>query len=462
MSKSSSTSNPAAKRRVARLSAHVTSSQAPAKNYHTLQTPAGAVRFPNHFLRENLKASWDANSLQRVDFRLWADHVVTSSTRLTDTSFLLGFDDGAVGEFHLPSTSPYARGIDIEALPKAIWGAGEKHAVLRKLGTRYSGASGASGASGLRFSWGDLAVKDSKELSGLAAEQLGEGRAKLTPAVAQVRSALIEATHKYGMAIIDHVPCVPDQGVLLSDAVVGAVETTNFGYKFVIKSVRDPHNLAFDNIYLQHHTDFTYCRKCPDVALFHCLNNADKGGDSLWLDGFACAEELRRTDPSAFDLLTKVQVRHMDVTDKWDLQASHPTIEVDHGTGEIKRIYFNERTRDSWRAWNAAHGKDGPGVSGVEDPQTSPEFYHALKSFEKILEDTRFHINTPLQPGELVVFDNARVLHSRTAFEGARHMEGAYLEWGAFYATWRSLQPQIRGRPDVYCGNVVGAIGGGM
>ena len=141
----------------------------------------------------------------------------------------------------------------------------------------------------------------------------------------------------------------------------------------------------------------------------------------------------------------------MDVTDKWDLQASHPTIEVDHSTGEIKRIYFNERTRDSWRAWNAAHGN-----GGVEDPQTSPEFYRALKAFEKILEDTRFHINTPLQPGELVVFDNARVLHSRTAFEGARHMEGAYLEWGAFYATWRSLQPQIQGKPDVYCGNVVG------
>ena len=90
----------------------------------------------------------------------------------------------------------------------------------------------------------------------------------------------------------------------------------------MIKSVKDPHNLAFDSIYLQHHTDFTYCRKCPDVALFHCLQNADKGGDSLWLDGVACAEELRRTDPAAFDLLTKVKVRHMDVTDKWDLQAS--------------------------------------------------------------------------------------------------------------------------------------------
>ena len=115
-------------------------------------------------------------------------------------------------------------------------------------------------------------------------------------------------------------------------------------------------------------------RKCPDVALFHCLNNADKGGDSLWLDGFACAEELRRTDPAAFELLTKVQVRHMDITDKWDLQASHPTIEVDHGTGEIQRIYFNERTRDSWRAWNDAQPQ----------PLLQPQHGSSVRTFSRL------------------------------------------------------------------------------
>jgi hypothetical protein len=70
-------------------------------------------------------------------------------------------------------------------------------------------------------------------------------------------------------------------------------------------------------------------------------------------------------------------------------------------------------------------------------------------------------MNTPLQPGELVVFDNSRILHSRTEFEGARHMEGCYMEWGAIHATWRSLQPQIYGRPATYCGNVVGSTSGG-
>jgi alpha-ketoglutarate-dependent taurine dioxygenase len=417
----STTTKRRVKQRVALLTSHLTAAPAPpTQQYFALDTPYGIINFPNHFLRENIKNAWDANSLQRLDHKLWSANVVTACTKLTSTSWQLQFDDGGVGEFHLPSTSPYMSTVDIENFTQQRWGgisAGIKSnaALLNKLATPQS-----KGTDGIRFHWKDLDIS-SHSKSNLATEQLGEGRSRLSHKAAQTRSLLIEATHKYGMAIIDNVPCIPDQGQLLADAVVGAVETTNFGYKFVIKNVHEAHNLAFDSIYLQHHTDFTYCRKCPDVALFHCLNNADSGGDSLWLDGFACAEELRRTDPAAFDLLTNVNVRHMDITDKWDIQASHPTIEIDRSTGDIQRIYFNERTRDSWRAWND-HQKNGTtgNTTLKNDPQCSVEFYSALKSFEKIIENKKFHINTPLKPGELVVFDNSRILHSRTAFVGQR------------------------------------------
>ena len=442
-----------AKRRVTRLASHLkpSTTSSNARHYYTLDTPSGPVTFPNHFLRENVKTAWDPNSLQRTAFRMWHDNEILQCDKLTPTSWQLHFDDGTNGEFHLPSSQTEYKVRDIESQPQLVWGTPlsgtPSNAVLHKLSTRYS-TSAPNG--GTRFDWKDLEIS-TQNSSDLAAEQLGEGRAKLRRRAAGARSALIEATHKYGMAIIDHVPCVPDQGIRLADAVVGAVETTNFGYKFVIKSVHKPHNLAFDNIYLQHHTDFTYCKKCPDVALFHCLNNADSGGDSLWVDGFACAEELRRTDPAAFDLLTKVNVRHMDITDKWDLQAVHPTIEIDHATGTLQRIYFNERTRDSWRAWN-----DQQKQGHKDDPQCTVDFYNALKTFEKIIENKDFHMKTPLQPGEMVVFDNTRILHSRTEFTGARHMEGCYMEWGAIHATWRSLQPQIFRKSDSYCGNVVG------
>ena len=215
----------------------------------------------------------------------------------------------------------------------------------------------------------------------------------------------------------------------------------------MIKNVDEPHNLAFDNIWLQHHTDFTYCDKVPDVALFHCIQNATEGGDSLWLDGFAVAEQLRREDPAAFQLLSDVPVAHQDITDKWDLQATFPTFTLGRD-GRLERVVFNERTRDSWRQWR----QDGHSAVSA----TSPAFYAALRKYELLVGDPRFSVTTPLQPGELVLFDNRRIMHSRTRFSGPRHMEGSYMAWWAMQATWRALQPHIHRAPQVYCGNVVG------
>ena len=269
---------------------------------------------------------------------------------------------------------------------------------------------------------------------------------------------LFEAVRTHGIAIIEGAPAEPDAGKVLADAMVGAVQTTAFGYKFVIKQVPDAHNLAFDTIALQQHTDFTYLDPVPDVALFACIHNADSGGDSLWADGFALAEELRRADPAAFDVLTTTPVLHQDLTDKWDMRATHPTIELGGPRGQhgrpIKRVYFNERTRDSWRQWTASGGGDGALTS---------EFYDALGKFEAMADNAAWHAVTPLKPGDVVLFDNARIMHSRNAFDGHRHMEGSYMSWDSIHATWRALKWQARDRrPYEYCGREVGAFDGGM
>jgi hypothetical protein len=221
-------------------------------------------------------------------------------------------------------------------------------------------------------------------------------------------------------------------------------------YKFVIKNVDEPHNLAFANIQLQHHTDFPYCDKVPDVALFHCIQNATEGGDSLWLDGFAVAEQLRREDPAAFKLLCNVPVAHQDITDKWDLRATFPTLSLDARDGKLDKVVFNERTRDSWRQWapDVAPAR-ASAAAAASVSATSPAFYAALRKYELLVEDARFHVTTPLQPGELVLFDNKRIMHSRTRFSGPRHME---------------VRPSIRLRrklthPPFFTGIVHGVVG---
>ena len=240
-----------------------------------------ALEFPIPFLRENLRECWDASSLQRTVNNLEMNITLVSGTPLTSSSWQLEFSDGATGVFHLPTETA----VDIEQWEKQLWGGsdGSGHDLLSLLGTHHA-------EGGIRFSWDELEVEVDTSGQVRTSEQLGEGRANLSQPAAAARAKLIEATHVHGMAMVDGVPDVSASGIHLADQIVGAVETTNFGYQFVIKNVDDPHNLAFDSIGLQHHTDFTYCRKCPDVALFHCLNNADEGGDSLWLDGFRVAE----------------------------------------------------------------------------------------------------------------------------------------------------------------------------
>ena len=56
-----------------------------------------------------------------------------------------------------------------------------------------------------------------------------------------------------------------------------------------------------------------------------------------------------------------------------------------------------------------------------------------------------FKLELKLSPGEAVVWDNARVMHGRTAYRGRRWLQGAYIDWDAVRSTydlWRDEQEQ--------------------
>ena len=51
-------------------------------------------------------------------------------------------------------------------------------------------------------------------------------------------------------------------------------------------------------------------------------------------------------------------------------------------------------------------------------------------------------VSFKLQPGELILFDNTRVLHARTAFSasGSRHLQGAYSDLDGLYSCLNRLE----------------------
>ena len=61
----------------------------------------------------------------------------------------------------------------------------------------------------------------------------------------------------------------------------------------------------------------------------------------------------------------------------------------------------------------------------------APDWFDALRRWSRLLDDPRRTLTVPLRSGDLLLFDNHRMLHGRTPFElgaqGRRVLRGCYL-----------------------------------
>jgi trimethyllysine dioxygenase len=187
-------------------------------------------------------------------------------------------------------------------------------------------------------------------------------------------------------------------------------------------------NLAFkDTAYtsaaIGPHTDGTYSIDSPGFQLFHCLKFDGSGGESTLVDGFKVAEQIRRTDPMAFEILSTVRVPAHYLGDGVHLRAEHPVIGLDHN-GDFVQIAYNNYDRAPFR---------------LPTPRMNA-FYRALKLFNQLINDPANEITMRLAPGTALLFDNWRTLHGRRAYQGFRRLCGAYLNKEDFDSKLRVLR----------------------
>ena len=65
--------------------------------------------------------------------------------------------------------------------------------------------------------------------------------------------------------------------------------------------------------------------------------------------------------------------------------------------------------------------------------------------------DPRFEVRLRLAPGELIAFDNRRVLHGRGAFDpasGRRRLQGCYVDGDELLSRIRTLERRLAARLD--------------
>jgi gamma-butyrobetaine dioxygenase len=215
-----------------------------------------------------------------------------------------------------------------------------------------------------------------------------------------------------GLAFLAEVPAEPD-AILQAVPLAGQVAQTNYGLLFDVRAVPQPENLAYSDLGLGLHTDNPYREPVPGFQALHVLIAAPDGGESLFADGFAVAEHLRKEDPAAFATLAGTPVPFAYRSKNAALYAERPLIQLS-GHGEILAVHYNSRSIQ-------------PLPFAAE---AAERYYHAYRRFAMLLREPRFMMRFMMRAGDLVVFDNQRILHGRTGFASAsypRHLQGCYL-----------------------------------
>jgi gamma-butyrobetaine dioxygenase len=97
---------------------------------------------------------------------------------------------------------------------------------------------------------------------------------------ATIRRTFLEGFVRYGVGILNDVPCVP--GTVLEVAgLLGELRNTSWGLVFDVISMEDANSLAYTNLPLVVHTDEGYRDPAPTVQLQHFLR-ADAAIQPWW------------------------------------------------------------------------------------------------------------------------------------------------------------------------------------
>lgn len=235
----------------------------------------------------------------------------------------------------------------------------------------------------------------------------------------------LENVSKYGFAIIND---GPKTNLALMEVVelFGYVRETNYGKHFEVRTEVNATNLAYTGMALQAHTDNPYRDPVPTLQILYCLQSSTDGGDSMVVDGFKVAEQLRSENPVWFDVLTRYCAQfEYNGSEGVQLKARHPMIELS-ADGLLRAIHFNNRSATTFT--------DIP----FDDMKT---YYAAYRRMGELIDDPKNSVQFRLTPGMSFIVDNTRVLHARTGFSGAgeRWLQGCYADKDGLLSTLASL-----------------------
>lgn len=239
----------------------------------------------------------------------------------------------------------------------------------------------------------------------------------------------IEAMLVEGVAILTD---MPDSAEGLTETVrlIGHVRPTFFGEYFDVKTHIKPTNLAYTAKALEMHTDTPAEDLAPGVQFLHCRANSVEGGQNLFLDGVAVANDLRAEDPEAFRLLSETNIPYYCEHDDYDMRSLQRVIELDE-YGQVSGVTISQHMADIF---------DLP-------QEFLDSYYPAFCKFGRMLQADKYMMRFRLNATECIVFDNHRIVHGRSAYSatsGDRYLRGCYSDRGEMRSTYRAMVSEGR------------------
>ncbi|MFT2098043.1 TauD/TfdA family dioxygenase [Marinomonas sp. 2405UD66-6] len=229
----------------------------------------------------------------------------------------------------------------------------------------------------------------------------------------------------YGVALITKTNQAPNDLVEVANK-ISFIRKTNFGTIFNVKAKADANSSAYTDLRLPLHTDLPTRELQPGLQFLHCLINDASGGESILVDGFKIARYMQENHPEEFDTLRTVPMPFHNKDRQSDYRFRSTVIMTD-SHGEIVEVRLANFLRGSF---------DVPACQTLA-------LYRAYRCFIKLTREPRFQFFYRLKAGDLMVFDNRRVLHARNAFDltsGSRHLQGCYVDRDELLSRIRVLE----------------------
>lgn len=248
-----------------------------------------------------------------------------------------------------------------------------------------------------------------------------------------------------------------------------------YGDTFHVKSIKNAINVAYTSENLPLHQDLAYYESKPGFQLLHCaLMPSDIiGGESLLFDCMAAAHLLRILAPDLFETLVTCPATFVKEREGARMTYTRPHI-ILQADGSSLDDMNREIVAVHW-----APAFEGPLRLSIDKME---KYHQAYSAFELMLDNTKcpklcskttglplaltsklssyaneFTWEYKLKPGEILVFNNTRMLHGRRAFtqsnnaqgSNCRHLIGAYTHIDDSLNRYRCLLKQLGKSRDI-------------